>query len=52
MSYKTRAELRLEHLQSLRRELTDQESEELRRALHAVYVRQRRLRGRGELAAA
>jgi len=36
---KTKAEQRLEYLESLRRPLTDAESEDLRRALHAVYLR-------------
>jgi hypothetical protein len=44
---KTEAQQRLEYLQGLRRELTEQESEDLRRALHATYEydrrRQRRL---------
>lgn len=36
--YKTRSEQRVEQLEGLRRPLTDAESDELRRALHAVYV--------------
>lgn len=39
---KTASEQRLEYLESLRRPLTDQESDELRRALHAVYMANRR----------
>jgi hypothetical protein len=50
IGYKTRAELRLEHLQSLRRELTPDESAELQRALHAVYCRRRRLEQMGQVA--
>lgn len=41
---KTRSEQRLEWLESLRRPLSDQESEELQRCLHAVYERNRRQR--------
>lgn len=37
--FKTRAEQRLEHLTALKRPLTEEESDELRRSLHAVYVR-------------
>jgi hypothetical protein len=40
--FKTRAQQRLEYLENLRRPLTETESEELRRSLHAVYCRQRR----------
>lgn len=40
---KTRAQQRLEWLEGLKRPLTHQESDELRRALHAVYVHQRRM---------
>ena len=40
--FKTRAEQRLEWLEGLKRPLTQDESEELQRALHAVYVRERR----------
>lgn len=40
-AFKTRSELALEHLESLKRPLTDQESDQLRRALHAVYCRNR-----------
>lgn len=43
-AYKTRSELSLEHLESLRRPLTDEESDQLRRSLHAVYCRNRRHR--------
>jgi hypothetical protein len=35
--FKTRSEQRLEWLESLGRPLTDKESDELRKALHAVY---------------
>lgn len=35
--FKTLAEQRLEYLESLRRPLTDEESDELRRSLHSVY---------------
>lgn len=38
-AFKTRSELALEHLESLKRPLTDEESDQLRRALHAVYIR-------------
>lgn len=41
---KTKAEQRLEWLESLHRPLTDEESEELRRSLHAVYCSERRRR--------
>lgn len=41
--FKTRAEQRLEHLQALRRPLTEHESDELRQSLHAVYTRDRKL---------
>lgn len=40
---KTKAEQRLKRLQKLRRPLTDAESDDLRRALHATYCRERRL---------
>lgn len=40
--FKTRAELALEHLESLGRPLTNDESDQLRRSLHAVYCRARR----------
>ena len=39
---KTPSEQRLEWLESLKRPLTDEESAELQRALHAVYCRQRK----------
>ena len=42
IALKTKSEQKLEMLQSIRRPLTDEESDELRRALHAVYVQQRR----------
>ncbi len=41
-NHMTRAEQRLEQLEA-KRELTDAESDELRRSLHAVYVRDHRL---------
>lgn len=41
--FKTLAEQRLEHLESLNRPLTDEESDELRRSLHAVYCHKLRL---------
>jgi hypothetical protein len=41
-AFKTIAEQRLEYLEGLRRPLTDQESEDLRKALHAVYCLQRK----------
>lgn len=44
LAYKTRAELALEHLESLKRPLTDEESDQLRRSLHAVYCRNRKHR--------
>lgn len=40
--FKTKAEQKLEWLWGLR-QLTDDQSEELRRALHAAYMRRRRL---------
>ena len=40
--FKTISEQKLEYLEGLRRPLTDEESEELRRALHAVYTYKRR----------
>jgi hypothetical protein len=40
---KTAAEQRLEYLENLRRPLTDSESDELRRAMHAVYCHNRKL---------
>jgi hypothetical protein len=43
-AFKTLSEQRLEWLESLRRPLTNQESDELRRALHAVYCRNRKHR--------
>jgi hypothetical protein len=39
----TPSEQRLEHLRSLKRPLTDAESDDLRKAMHAVYEYQRRL---------
>jgi len=42
-TFKTLAEQRLEYLENLRRPLSEAESEELRRSLHAVYVRNRRM---------
>jgi hypothetical protein len=41
---KTRAEQRLAHIEGLKRPLTDAESEELHRCLHAIYVRNLRNR--------
>lgn len=40
---KTPSEQRLEWLEGLKRPLTDDESRELQRALHAVYCRNRKL---------
>ena len=40
--FKTRSEQRLEYLENLRRPLTDAESEELQRCLHAVYCYRRK----------
>lgn len=42
-NYMTRSEQRLEQLKALKRPLTDAESEELARVMHAVYERERRL---------
>lgn len=39
----TKAEQRLEYLKSLKRPLSDKESDQLRRSMHAVYERERRL---------
>lgn len=39
---RTPSEQKLEHLERLGRPLTDEESEMLRRAMHAIYCRQRR----------
>ena len=39
----TRSEQRLAQLERVRRPLTDEESDELRRCLHAVYCRNRRM---------
>lgn len=39
--FKTRAEQTLEHLTTLKRPLTDEESDLLRRSLHAVYCYKR-----------
>lgn len=41
-AFKTRSEQRLEWLESLKRPLSDQESDELRRSLHAVYCTTRK----------
>ncbi len=50
---KTRAEQRLEQFEQFKRPLTDDESTELHRSLHAVYVRNwRQARELKELAAA
>jgi hypothetical protein len=43
-AFKTKAEQRLDWLTTLRRPLTPQESEDLRKSLHAVYCRDRRVR--------
>ena len=45
MILKTRAQQRLEWLESLNRPLTDYESDLLRRSLHAVYWHNRKLTG-------
>lgn len=42
--FKTRAQQRLEYLEGLKRPLSDNESEELRRCLHAVYCYERKRR--------
>lgn len=39
----TKAEQKLDYLKGLKRPLTDKESDELRRSMHAVYERERRL---------
>lgn len=39
---KTRAQQKLEYLSDLKRPLSDAESDELRRSLHAVYCHQRK----------
>ncbi len=50
---KTRAEQRLEHFEQIKRPLTDDESAELQRSLHAVYASNwRTARERKVLAAA
>lgn len=41
-AFKTRSEQKLEWLESLGRPLTDMESDELRRALHASYCHNRK----------
>ncbi len=41
--FKTVSEQKLEWFESLNRPLTDEESEELQRVLHAVYMRNQRL---------
>lgn len=43
-AFKTRSEQKLEWLESLHRPLTDDESDELRRSLHAVYCHERKAR--------
>lgn len=43
-AFKTFAEQRLEYLRGLKRPLTDEESEQLQRSMHAVYERNRRHR--------
>jgi len=40
--FKTLSEQRVEYLQSLQRALTDEESKQLEKALHAIYMRKRR----------
>jgi hypothetical protein len=47
--YKTRSEQRLEWLKTRKRPLTDEESDELYRVLHAIYVRDRRLYYAGQV---
>jgi hypothetical protein len=42
-AFKTKSEQKLDWLESLHRPLSDRESEELRRAMHAVYCRNKRL---------
>lgn len=42
VQFKTRAEQRLEWLEGLDRPLTDEESDMLRRSMHAVYCFKRR----------
>lgn len=44
LAIKSPSEQKLEWLESLRRPLTEAESDDLRRALHAVYCRNRRHR--------
>jgi 23S rRNA maturation mini-RNase III len=41
-AFKTRAEQRLEWLEHVGRPLTDEESDILRRSMHAIYERNRR----------
>lgn len=43
-TFKTRAQQKLEWLENLQRPLTDQESDELRRSMHAVYCHNRKAR--------
>lgn len=40
----TRSEQRLEQIKAINRPLTDEESDELRRSMHAVYMHERRHR--------
>jgi hypothetical protein len=47
--YKTRSEQRLEWLKTRNRPLTDEESDELYRVLHAIYVRDRRMYYAGQV---
>lgn len=42
-AFRTKAEQRVQWLEGIGRPLTDAESDDLRRALHAVYCRDRRL---------
>lgn len=41
-AFKTRSQQRLEYLDGLKRPLTDEESADLQRCLHAIYERERR----------
>jgi hypothetical protein len=43
-TFKTKAEQKLEWLEGVGRPLTIEESEDLRRSMHAVYERERRAR--------
>lgn len=48
IAYKTISEQKLEHLQSLKRPLSDDESDDLRRAMHAVYCHERKAQRLGQ----